>query len=66
MLAFVVTIMVLRFLATIAPRIGLVDKPGGRKQHEVPTPVVGGLAMFCGFIFSAPTHGISLSSLGRI
>lgn len=63
MLAFLVTIVVLSNLARIAPRIGLVDKPGGRKQHEVPTPVVGGLAMFCGFTFSVLTLGISRPGL---
>lgn len=28
-----------------APRLGLVDQPGGRKSHEAATPVVGGLAL---------------------
>ncbi len=29
-----------------APRWGLVDRPGGRKQHERPTPLGGGLAVW--------------------
>ena len=29
-----------------APRWGLVDRPGGRKQHDVPTPLGGGLAVW--------------------
>jgi UDP-GlcNAc:undecaprenyl-phosphate GlcNAc-1-phosphate transferase len=33
------------FLARIAPRIGLVDRPGGRKDHALPVPVIGGLAL---------------------
>ena len=28
----------------IAPIVGLVDKPGGRKAHKAPTPLGGGVA----------------------
>lgn len=37
------TICVLRLLA---PRVGLMDHPGGRKDHAASTPLVGGLAIF--------------------
>lgn len=43
MLLCVVFVLLLRSCST---RIGLVDHPGGRKQHSSPTPTVGGLAMF--------------------
>ena len=33
----------------LAPKLGLVDVPGGRKQHQGAVPVVGGLAIFLGF-----------------
>ena len=33
-------------LRSVAHHIGVVDHPGGRKQHEHPTPTVGGVAMF--------------------
>lgn len=36
-----------------AERLGLVDEPGGRKGHERSTPLVGGLAMFIAFCFTA-------------
>jgi len=32
----------------IAPRIGFVDKPGGRKIHANPKPLGGGIAIFAG------------------
>ena len=32
-------------LARVAPRLHLIDKPGGRKEHAAPTPAVGGLAI---------------------
>lgn len=39
-------------LALIAParRFGMVDHPGGRKNHDHPTPLVGGLAIFLAFL----------------
>ncbi|WP_435007432.1 MraY family glycosyltransferase [Tundrisphaera lichenicola] len=30
----------------IAPRFGLVDRPGGRKAHRAPTPMAGGVAIW--------------------
>ncbi|MDB5301006.1 MAG: putative undecaprenyl-phosphate N-acetylglucosaminyl 1-phosphate transferase [Phycisphaerales bacterium] len=33
----------------IAPKIGFVDKPGGRKIHANPKPLGGGVAIFLGF-----------------
>jgi UDP-GlcNAc:undecaprenyl-phosphate GlcNAc-1-phosphate transferase len=33
----------------IAPRIGFVDRPGGRKIHYDPKPLGGGVAIFLGF-----------------
>jgi len=33
-------------LAGIAAHVGLMDMPGGRKQHPEPVPVIGGIAMF--------------------
>lgn len=43
MLACVILIVLLR---KVAYRLDLMDCPSGRKQHESPTPTVGGLAMF--------------------
>lgn len=36
-------------LTPVANKIGLVDAPGGRKQHQASTPLIGGIAMFFGF-----------------
>ncbi len=52
LLSVFVTTILLRVLINIAPRLGLMDKPGGHKIHAQATPVVGGLAMFCGFFLS--------------
>ena len=52
LLAFAITAFLAHFLRRPALRIGLVDIPGGRKQHAGEIPVIGGIAMFCGFTFS--------------
>jgi len=49
----------------LAARLGLVDHPGGRKRHDAPVPVIGGLAMFLGMlpVLFAGGHG-ALVNLG--
>jgi UDP-GlcNAc:undecaprenyl-phosphate GlcNAc-1-phosphate transferase len=34
----------------VAPRVGFVDKPGGRKIHANPKPLGGGVAIFTGIV----------------
>jgi UDP-GlcNAc:undecaprenyl-phosphate GlcNAc-1-phosphate transferase len=43
-LSWITTLLVRRF----APRVGFVDKPGGRKIHANPKPLGGGIAIFVG------------------
>lgn len=55
-LGFVLTATLIALSLGLARHVGLVDFPGGRKQHEVPTPVTGGLAILialfgCAFVF---------------
>lgn len=38
-------VVLILLLRVVANYFGLVDNPGGRKQHAQPTPTVGGLAM---------------------
>ena len=47
-LSFVVTVVFMFALRPVAIAIGLVDVPGGRKRHDVPVPVIGGIAMSIG------------------
>jgi len=37
-------------LVRLAPRLGLIDRPGGRKEHEGEVPLVGGLAIGAVFL----------------
>lgn len=59
--AFAMTIAGLILLKPLSIRLGLVDKPGGRKLHKGNIPLIGGIAMFLGFGFSLLTLNVSLS-----
>ncbi|MHB8668270.1 MAG: MraY family glycosyltransferase [Burkholderiales bacterium] len=53
-LGFGVTLALIRLLVPRAQRYGLVDHPGaGRKDHDDPTPTVGGLAIVAGLALTA-------------
>lgn len=50
LVVFVLVTLAIPLLRLIAGKIGLVDEPGGRKQHDGTVPLVGGLAIFPVFI----------------
>jgi UDP-GlcNAc:undecaprenyl-phosphate GlcNAc-1-phosphate transferase len=48
---FVALIVAISFMLALRPlalRVGLVDKPGGRKRHKGHIPMIGGIAIFAG------------------
>lgn len=53
--AFLLTLALIPLSAPLAEKIGLVDKPGGRKKHDHVTPVHGGLVMFIGVLVACFT-----------
>ncbi len=44
--SFVLSALLSGLARVVAPRFGLVDKPGGRKAHQAPTPLAGGVAIW--------------------
>lgn len=42
----VLTCALIGAMRALAPRFGLIDRPGGHKRHAEPVPVIGGVAMF--------------------
>jgi UDP-GlcNAc:undecaprenyl-phosphate GlcNAc-1-phosphate transferase len=44
------TVLAIDWLIDRAPGLGLLDRPGGRKQHAKPTPLVGGLGIGFGLL----------------
>ena len=50
--AAIVTFLTTPIVTRVAHRIGWVVQPDERRVHKVPTPDVGGIAMFVGFVVS--------------
>jgi len=50
--SFLVCVSLILLLRNAALNLDIVDHPGGRKQHDRPTPTVGGLAMFFGVLIA--------------
>jgi len=44
------TLIAILLLRPVARKIGLVDKPGGRKTHSMDTPLIGGLGIYLGLL----------------
>lgn len=59
-IGFLGTIVSLILLRPLALRVQLIDIPNNRKHHQNPTPLIGGLAMFIGFLAALLTLPISL------
>jgi UDP-GlcNAc:undecaprenyl-phosphate/decaprenyl-phosphate GlcNAc-1-phosphate transferase len=53
LIALLSTVGIIRALRAVAPHVGLVDNPDGlRKRHEGSVPLVGGIAIYLGFVSS--------------
>jgi UDP-GlcNAc:undecaprenyl-phosphate GlcNAc-1-phosphate transferase len=48
--SFVVAYLATWGLRWLAPKLGLIDRPAARKVHQVPTPLGGGIGVWCGVI----------------
>jgi len=56
-LTFMITLVFLLMLRPVAVAVRLVDVPGGRKTHDAPVPVIGGVCMSIGLGFGAVAFG---------
>jgi len=57
--AWVSSAIAIVLLSRVAPRMGLVDVPGGRKAHARAVPLVGGIAVFAALLLAAWAGGIA-------
>ncbi|MDA8620637.1 undecaprenyl/decaprenyl-phosphate alpha-N-acetylglucosaminyl 1-phosphate transferase, partial [Luminiphilus sp.] len=55
--AFFCTLVAIIALAPLARKVGLVDMPTERKQHQDAVPLIGGLAIFIAFLVGALLWG---------
>jgi len=65
LIAMIVSWAVTPLVIKLAPSLGALDLPGGRKSHAEPVPRIGGLAVFAGFVaalaFGAFASGVLLT-----
>jgi UDP-GlcNAc:undecaprenyl-phosphate GlcNAc-1-phosphate transferase len=70
LIAFLASVGLTAPVRHLALRAGLVDKPGPRKVHLKPIPLLGGVAIYCGFVLAVlitlhrPASGQIVSILG--
>src|SRR3954471_1757391 len=60
--AFMTGAVATAILMQAASGLGLIDVPGGRKEHGRPVPLVGGLAIFVGLLAAAFAVGLASSA----
>lgn len=60
-LAFALVLVLVPPARKLALRVGFVDAPGGRKEHEEPVPPIGGLVLFTVFMIIALLTGTDFS-----
>lgn len=61
----VICVLVIALLIPLSSRIGLLDTPDDRKQHDTPTPPVGGYGVFLGIVLPALIfYGLTRESIG--
>jgi UDP-GlcNAc:undecaprenyl-phosphate GlcNAc-1-phosphate transferase len=62
LLAVICTVYFIKIFMPVSIRIGLVDAPGGRKEHHQETPLIGGVCIFLGLVagFIVIPHSIML------
>ena len=51
--AFAISVSLTPLLIRLGPRLGAVDRPGGRRQHRGAVSRIGGVALFAGFLGSS-------------
>lgn len=66
-ITLIVTVAAIFALSPLAERIGLIDRPGGRKRHGQDVPIIGGIAIYFGFatgiLLSGPMMGAFIGAL---
>jgi UDP-GlcNAc:undecaprenyl-phosphate GlcNAc-1-phosphate transferase len=58
--SFVLSALLSGLARGVAPRFGLVDKPGGRKDHKATTPLAGGVAIWLTVVLMVASGALAL------
>ena len=63
---FIFVVSIMPFIKKVAHQIKAIDIPGGRHIHKKPTPKMGGVAIFLGFLLGYMFYGEPSSSMNAI
>lgn len=63
---FAVLLVAAPLLMRLAPSLGLVDHPGGRKDHAGAIPLVGGIAIYTALLAAMLATGIAAQSVAML
>ena len=58
--SFAISVLLSGLARVMAPKFGLVDKPGGRKAHRAPTPLGGGVAIWLTVVLMLAAGALAL------
>lgn len=66
LLPLIFVVIIMPYIKNIAVRIGAIDMPRTRHMHKKPTPKLGGLAIFLGFLLGYMvfgTHSVTMNAV---
>lgn len=66
LIPFIFVVFIVPFVKKLAIQVGAVDVPGGRHIHSKPTPKLGGLALFAGFLLGYMLFGEHSAQMNSI
>ena len=65
-ITFIFTGLIMPFMIRIAKHVGAIDIPRNRHIHKIPTPKLGGLGIYFGFLFGYMIFGVNSIQMNSV